>query len=111
MFNLVGFQTNLTFPEQRRVFRMIPALSEATFFRYGVMHRNTFLHSPSLLDERLRLKCRPNLSFAGQITGVEGYVESAACGILAGIFAAHEVLGKPQPEFPLPLAMARFCAM
>ncbi len=100
MFNLVGFQTNLTFPEQRRVFRMIPALSEATFFRYGVMHRNTFLHSPSLLDERLRLKCRPNLSFAGQITGVEGYVESAACGILAGIFAAHEVLGKLQPEFP-----------
>ena len=83
MYNLVGFQTNLKFGEQQRVFRMIPGLEHAEFVRYGVMHRNTFLNSPALLGTDLSLKACPNVFFAGQITGFEGYMESAACGLLA----------------------------
>ena len=94
MFNLVGFQTHLTFPEQRRVFRMIPGLENAEFLRYGVMHRNTYLNSPGLLDNTYAMNARPDVFFAGQMTGVEGYVESAGSGLLAGINAAHRALGK-----------------
>lgn len=94
MFNLVGCQTHLTFPEQRRVFSIIPALANASFFRYGVMHRNTFLNSPALLDATYAWRAHPNLFFAGQMTGVEGYVESAASGCVAGINAARRACGK-----------------
>jgi methylenetetrahydrofolate--tRNA-(uracil-5-)-methyltransferase len=91
LFNMVGFQTKLTWGEQKRIFRMIPGLAHAEFARLGGLHRNTFINSPRLLDPELRLKARPHLRFAGQITGVEGYVESAAIGILAGRFAAAEL--------------------
>ena len=94
MYNLVGFQTNLKFPEQKRVFSMIPALREAEFVRYGVMHRNTFIDSPRLLNSDFSMKEHPNVFFAGQITGVEGYMESASAGIMAGINAARRILGK-----------------
>ena len=94
MFNLVGFQTHLTFEEQRRVFRMIPGLEDAQFLRYGVMHRNTYLDSPGLLDERYAMRSRPNVFFAGQMTGVEGYIESAGSGFVAGVNAALQALGK-----------------
>jgi methylenetetrahydrofolate--tRNA-(uracil-5-)-methyltransferase len=94
LFNMVGFQTKLTYGEQRRIFRMIPGLEQARFARLGGLHRNTFINSPRLLDPELRLKALPHLRFAGQITGVEGYVESAAIGILAGRFAAAEVRGE-----------------
>lgn len=94
MFNLVGFQTNLKFPEQKRVFRMIPGLQNAEFVRYGVMHRNSFLDSPRLLYSDFSLKSNPYLYFAGQITGVEGYMESAASGIMAGINAVRRADGK-----------------
>lgn len=100
LYNLVGFQTNLKFPEQKRVFGMIPALKDAEFMRYGVMHRNTFLNAPELLDASFRMKSRPNLLFAGQMTGVEGYMESAAAGILAGLNACRMVRG--QEPFVLP---------
>lgn len=100
LYNLVGFQTNLKFPEQKRVFGMIPALKNAEFMRYGVMHRNTFLNAPTLLDAAFRMKSRPTLLFAGQMTGVEGYMESAAAGILAGINACRMVRG--QEPFILP---------
>ncbi len=93
LYNLVGFQTNLKWGEQKRVFSMIPGLQNAEFVRYGVMHRNTFLDSPRLLDREFRLKSAPNLRFAGQMTGVEGYVESAASGLLAGHHLARELLG------------------
>jgi methylenetetrahydrofolate--tRNA-(uracil-5-)-methyltransferase len=95
LFNMVGFQTKLKHAEQVRIFRTIPALSRAEFARLGGVHRNTFLNSPKLLDESLRLKAQPRLRFAGQITGCEGYVESAAIGLLAGRFAAAERLGQP----------------
>ena len=94
MFNLVGFQTHLTFGEQARVFRMIPGLENAQFLRYGVMHRNTYLDSPGMLDESYSMKTRPNVFFAGQMTGVEGYIESAGSGFVAGINAALSVMGK-----------------
>ena len=94
MYNLVGFQTNLKFPEQKRVFSMIPALKDAEFVRYGVMHRNTFLDSPRLLNGDFSMKQHPVIFFAGQITGVEGYMESAASGIMAGINAARRIQGK-----------------
>lgn len=94
LYNLVGFQTNLKFPEQKRVFGMIPALKNAEFMRYGVMHRNTFLNAPELLDAAFRMKSRPTLLFAGQMTGVEGYMESAAAGILAGLNACRMVRGQ-----------------
>ena len=99
MYNLVGFQTHLTFPEQRRVFRMIPGLESAEFLRYGVMHRNTFLHSPTLLDRDYNLRQQRNLYFAGQMTGVEGYIESAASGYVAGEAAACRVLGTEAPDY------------
>jgi methylenetetrahydrofolate--tRNA-(uracil-5-)-methyltransferase len=92
-YNLVGFQTKLTYPEQRRVFRMIPGLEQAEFFRYGSLHRNTFVNAPRLLKETLQLKIRPTVCFAGQLVGVEGYVESAAMGGLAGINAARGLAG------------------
>ena len=91
LWNMVGFQTKLKHGEQTRIFRTIPALENARFARLGGIHRNTFLNSPRLLDGELRLKARPALRFAGQITGVEGYVESAAIGLLAGRFAAAQV--------------------
>ena len=91
LFNIVGFQTKLKHGEQSRVFRMIPGLEQAEFARLGGLHRNTFLSSPRLLDGELRLRADPRLRFAGQITGVEGYVESAAIGLLAGRFAAAEI--------------------
>ncbi|MDL2258317.1 methylenetetrahydrofolate--tRNA-(uracil(54)-C(5))-methyltransferase (FADH(2)-oxidizing) TrmFO [Eubacteriales bacterium OttesenSCG-928-K08] len=99
LFNMVGFQTNLTFPEQRRVFRMIPGLENAEFARYGVMHRNTFLNSPGMLGWDYQLKSHPGLYFAGQITGVEGYVESAASGLVAGVEIAREILGLSPIDF------------
>ncbi len=105
LYNMVGFQTHLRFPEQRRVFSMIPALRNASFVRYGVMHRNTYLNSPQLLDRYYRLRSDPRISFAGQITGVEGYVESAASGLLAGLEAAREVLGLPPADFPQETAI------
>lgn len=92
LYNIVGFQTKLKYGEQERVFRMIPGLQHAEFYRLGGIHRNTFINSPTLLDGSLRLKRDPHLRFAGQITGVEGYVESAACGLMAGRFAAAELL-------------------
>ncbi|HEY2070867.1 MAG TPA: methylenetetrahydrofolate--tRNA-(uracil(54)-C(5))-methyltransferase (FADH(2)-oxidizing) TrmFO [Rhizomicrobium sp.] len=95
LWNMVGFQTKLKHGEQARVFRTIPGLENAQFARLGGLHRNTFINSPRLLDERLRLKARPSLRFAGQITGVEGYVESAAIGLLAGRFAANETTAAP----------------
>ena len=105
LYNLVGFQTHLTWGEQRRVFSMIPALKNAEFVRYGVMHRNTYLDSPCLLDRYYRLRDRKNLSFAGQMTGVEGYVESAASGMLVGIETAARVLGLPAVNFPQETAI------
>ncbi len=100
MYNLVGFQTNLKFPEQKRVFSMIPGLENAEFFRYGVMHRNTFIDSPRLLNEQFNMRTRPQLFFAGQITGVEGYIESAASGIFAGLNMARMIEGKSLVSLP-----------
>ena len=99
MYNLVGFQTRLKFGEQKRVFGMIPGLENAEFARYGVMHRNTFLNSPGFLDDTFRVIAEPRLSFAGQITGVEGYVESAASGLLAGLSTAYREKGQEPPHF------------
>lgn len=100
MYNLVGFQTNLKFPEQKRVFSLIPALHKADFVRYGVMHRNTFIRSPKVLNSDYSVKENNNLFFAGQITGVEGYMESAASGIIAGINACRRLLEKPALVLP-----------
>lgn len=100
MFNLVGFQTHLTFPSQRRVFRMIPGLENAEFHRYGVMHRNTFLNSPELLEPDYSLRSNRNIFFAGQMTGVEGYIESAASGFVAGIEASRKACGLEPVVFP-----------
>ena len=100
LYNIVGFQTHLTFGEQKRVFSMIPALREAEFVRYGVMHRNTYLDSPRLLDRYYRLRGQERIAFAGQMTGVEGYVESAASGMLVGIETAARLLGLPPVDFP-----------
>jgi methylenetetrahydrofolate--tRNA-(uracil-5-)-methyltransferase len=99
VYNLVGFQTNLRFKEQKRVFSMIPGLESAQFLRYGVMHRNTFINSPDHLNEYGQLKTHPDLFFAGQITGVEGYVESAASGLVAGIAMAAHLRGTEPPVF------------
>lgn len=101
MYNLVGFQTNLKFPEQKRVFSLIPALCNADFVRYGVMHRNTFICSPKVLNSDFSVKENKNLFFAGQITGVEGYMESAASGIVAGINACRRLENKPTLSFPV----------
>ena len=105
VYNLVGFQTHLRFPEQRRVFSMIPALHDAEFLRYGVMHRNTFLNSPRLLDRYYRLKAEPRISFAGQMTGVEGHVESAASGFLVGVETARRLRGLSPVDFPQETAI------
>lgn len=111
LFNLVGFQTNLKFGEQKRVFGMIPALKNAEFVRYGVMHRNTFLDSPRLLQADFSLKANPDLFFAGQMTGVEGYMESAASGILAGVNAYRRLTGQSSlllPAVTMMGALARY---
>ena len=105
IYNLVGFQTHLTWGEQKRVFSMIPALRNAEFVRYGVMHRNTYLNSPQLLDRYYRLKSDPRISFAGQMTGVEGYVESAASGMLVGIETAARLLHLEPVNFPQETAI------
>jgi methylenetetrahydrofolate--tRNA-(uracil-5-)-methyltransferase len=105
LYNIVGFQTKLTWPEQRRIFRMIPGLEQVEFARYGSVHRNTFLNAPALLTNSLQLRSRPELFFAGQITGVEGYVESSAMGLLSGIQASRLLRGAdlipPPPETAL----------
>jgi methylenetetrahydrofolate--tRNA-(uracil-5-)-methyltransferase len=105
LYNIVGFQTHLKWGEQKRVFRMIPGLEKAEFERYGVMHRNTFINSPALLDNVYRLKKQPNLFFAGQMTGVEGYVESTASGFVAGINAARQLNGQEDFIFPSSTAI------
>ena len=105
LYNIVGFQTKMKYGAQTEVFRKIPGLEEASFARLGGIHRNTFINSPTLLDDQMRLKSRPNIRFAGQITGVEGYVESAAMGLLAGRYAAAEILGTSLPMLPENSAM------
>ena len=105
IYNLVGFQTHLKFGEQKRVFSMIPALRNAEYVRYGVMHRNTYLDSPRLLDRYYRLKSQPRLTFAGQMTGVEGYVESAGSGFLAGVELARRLKGQTPIDFPRETAL------
>ena len=110
LWNMVGFQTKLKHGEQTRIFRMIPGLKNATFARLGGLHRNTFINSPRLLDARLRLKCRPSVRFAGQVTGVEGYVESAAIGLLAGRFAAAELHGSADAPPPTTTALGALLA-
>ena len=105
VYNLVGFQTHLRFGEQKRVFSMIPALANAEFLRYGVMHRNTFLDSPRLLDQTYADRRNPLVAFAGQMTGVEGYVESTASGYLAAVCMAARIQGRPVPDFPAETAI------
>ena len=100
MYNLVGFQTHLTFPEQKRVFSMIPGLENAEFLRYGIMHRNTYIDSPKYLEPDYSMRTNPNVFFAGQMTGVEGYIESAGSGFVAGINAAMRALGEEKVIFP-----------
>ena len=110
MYNLVGFQTNLKFPEQKRVFGMIPALHHADFVRYGVMHRNTFIDSPRILNADFSSREDPALFFAGQLTGVEGYMESASSGLLAGINAARAALGQDGITLPRVCMMGSLAA-
>jgi methylenetetrahydrofolate--tRNA-(uracil-5-)-methyltransferase len=105
LFNIVGFQTKMKYGAQKQVLRMIPGLQDAEFARLGGIHRNTFINSPTLLDGQMRLKSQPNIRFAGQITGVEGYVESAAMGLLAGRMAAAELLGRTSTTPPPETAM------
>ncbi len=105
IYNLVGFQTHLKFGEQKRVFSMIPALRNAEYVRYGVMHRNTYLDSPRLLDRYYRLKTQPRITFAGQMTGVEGYVESTASGFLAAVELSRRLRGLPPVDFPAETAI------
>jgi len=105
LFNIVGFQTKMKYGAQKTVFNMIPGLQNAEFARLGGIHRNTFINSPTLLDGQMRLKSRPNIRFAGQITGVEGYVESAAMGLLAGRMAVAEIRGEAVPDVPNTTAM------
>jgi len=105
LYNIVGFQTRLKWPEQKRVFRMIPGLENAEFVRFGVMHRNTFINSPKILEPSYRMRKHPNIYFAGQMTGVEGYVESASSGLVAGINASMQFLGKSEILFPRTTAI------
>ncbi|WP_342075522.1 methylenetetrahydrofolate--tRNA-(uracil(54)-C(5))-methyltransferase (FADH(2)-oxidizing) TrmFO [Yoonia sp. SS1-5] len=105
LFNIVGFQTKMKYAAQKSVFKMIPGLQDAEFARLGGIHRNTFLNAPTLLDDQMRLRSRPNIRFAGQITGVEGYVESAAMGLLAGRMAVAELTGRALPPVPNTTAM------
>jgi methylenetetrahydrofolate--tRNA-(uracil-5-)-methyltransferase len=109
LYNLVGFQTNLKFTEQKRVFQMIPGLGKAVFERYGQMHRNTFIHSPKLLDATLQFRTRPDLFFAGQITGVEGYVGNIATGLLAGVNAARLHAGEALMTLPPTTMLGALC--
>jgi len=109
-FNLVGFQTRLKYPEQNRVFRMIPGLEDASFLRLGSVHRNTYVDTPRVLDANLRLRDEPRIRFAGQITGVEGYVESTACGMLQGFYTAAELTGLKVPELPEETAFGAMVA-
>ncbi|MDY4254759.1 MAG: methylenetetrahydrofolate--tRNA-(uracil(54)-C(5))-methyltransferase (FADH(2)-oxidizing) TrmFO [Oscillospiraceae bacterium] len=109
LLNLVGFQTNLKFPEQKRVFGLIPALKNAEYVRYGVMHRNSFIDAPRVLTERFNLKNEPRIFFAGQITGVEGYMESASSGITAGINAARLIKGEKEFVPPADTMLGAFC--
>ncbi len=110
LWNMVGFQTKLKYAEQQRIFRSIPGLENAEFARLGGIHRNTFINSPNLLDASLRLKTAPHIRFAGQVTGVEGYVESAACGLMAGQFAAAELLGEAMTPPPRTTALGALLA-
>ena len=110
LFNIVGFQTHLKFPEQKRVFSMIPGLENAEFTRLGVMHRNTYLNSPKLLDDRYRLRSNTDIFFAGQMTGVEGYVESTASGLYAGICAAYQAVGQDPPLLTAKTAIGALAA-
>lgn len=105
LFNMVGFQTKLKYQVQKEIFSLIPGLANAEFARFGGLHRNTFINSPTLIGESLELKAKPNIKFAGQITGVEGYVESCAIGLLAGKFAASQILGKRQAPPPIETAL------
>ena len=105
LYNIVGFQTKMKYGAQTSVFKMIPGLQDASFARLGGIHRNTFINSPTPLDDQMRLRSRPNIRFAGQVTGVEGYVESAAMGLLAGRMAAAEMLGQTLPPPPPDTAM------
>jgi methylenetetrahydrofolate--tRNA-(uracil-5-)-methyltransferase len=105
LYNIVGFQTKMKYGAQTSVFKMIPGLQDASFARLGGIHRNTFINSPTLLDDQMRLRTQPNIRFAGQITGVEGYVESAAMGLLAGRMAAAEIIGGTLPPPPPETAM------
>ena len=109
LYNIVGFQTNLTWTEQKRVFRLIPGLGNAEFARYGQMHRNTFINSPTLLEPTMQSRQRPDLFFAGQITGVEGYMGNAASGLVAGINAARFLTGLPPLTFPPPTMIGALC--
>ena len=109
LYNIVGFQTHLKWPEQRRVFGLIPGLDTAEFVRYGVMHRNTFINSPKVLEASLQLKTNRKILFAGQMTGVEGYIESAAAGMVAGINAARLVVDKEVIVFPKDTAHGALC--
>lgn len=109
LYNIVGFQTHLKWPEQRRVFGMIPGLEHADFVRYGVMHRNTFLNSPRLMCPTLQMKGEERLLFAGQMTGVEGYVESASSGLVAGINAARILFGQEPVVFPRETCHGALC--
>jgi methylenetetrahydrofolate--tRNA-(uracil-5-)-methyltransferase len=110
LWNMVGFQTKLRHGEQVKIFRTIPGLEKAEFARLGGLHRNTFINSPTLLDKELRLKSQPHLRFAGQVTGVEGYVESAAIGLLAGRFATAEAKGGPRLPPPATTAFGALLA-
>ncbi|MBO5270917.1 MAG: methylenetetrahydrofolate--tRNA-(uracil(54)-C(5))-methyltransferase (FADH(2)-oxidizing) TrmFO [Clostridia bacterium] len=110
MYNLVGFQTHLTFPEQKRVFRLIPGLENAEFLRFGVMHRNTYLQSPGLLTATYAMQARPDVFFAGQMTGVEGYVESAGSGLVAGLNAARRARGEDAVIFPRTMMLGAMAA-
>jgi methylenetetrahydrofolate--tRNA-(uracil-5-)-methyltransferase len=109
-YNLVGFQTKLTYPEQKRVFRTLPGLRRADFFRFGSIHRNTYLNAPELLLPTLQMRALPRLFIAGQITGVEGYIESAAMGLLAGLNAAGRVNGQTVPVPPPTTALGALVA-
>jgi methylenetetrahydrofolate--tRNA-(uracil-5-)-methyltransferase len=109
LYNLVGFQTNLKFPEQRRVFRMIPGLENCEFVRYGQMHRNTFIYSPGLLEQTMQFLTRPDLLFAGQITGIEGYAGNIASGLLAGINAVQVMRGNKPITFPKTTMLGALC--
>ncbi|HXV98597.1 MAG TPA: methylenetetrahydrofolate--tRNA-(uracil(54)-C(5))-methyltransferase (FADH(2)-oxidizing) TrmFO, partial [Anaerolineae bacterium] len=109
LYNMVGFQTNLKWGEQQRVFRLIPGLEEAEFMRYGMMHRNTYINSPALLLPTMQFRARPELFFAGQITGVEGYVGNAATGLLAGLNAARLLRGQSPITLPPTTMLGALC--